>query len=309
MPSSQSHLVSLALRALVKRNSHANFDVARARHWTDRLLSLPLPHLQVRFRDFSSGRLNGEWVDSQSPGPMLLYLHGGGYFFCSPRTHRPMTAYLTRSLGGSTLALKYRLAPEHPFPAALEDAMEAYRWLLAQGHSPERIVVAGDSAGGGLVLSTLVALRQAGLPMPAAAACFSPWTDLAATGSSLDANDRHCAMFSAAGIRSARRLYLGEADPYDPRVSPLYADLAGLPPLLIHVSDNEVLLDDSLRMAERARQAGVAVSLKVWENLPHVWQLFQRLVPEGKESLREAGQFLTSHLGAGSSFELPFSLP
>jgi len=309
MPSSHSLLVSLALRALVKKNSQAEFDVARARHWTDRLLSLPLPHLQVRFRPVHLPGVQGEWVDSGRPGPVLLYVHGGGYFFCSPRTHRPVTAFLTRALGGSTLALKYRLAPEHPFPAALEDALAAYQSLLSSGYSQQQIVLAGDSAGGGLLLSTLVAIRQKGLPMPVAAACFSPWTDLAVTGPSLDRNDRNCAMFSAAGIRSARQLYLGQADPYDPRVSPLYADLRGLPPLLIHVSDNEVLLDDSLRLAERAQAAGVQVSLQVWQNLPHVWQLFQRLVPEGRESLRQASQFLSSHLVPDLLDELPFSLP
>lgn len=312
MPSPQSLLVSSALRQLVKRRSHGEFDIPYVRSWVNRLMALSFPHSSVGFRSLEATGLRGEWVHSKGgheTGRVVLYLHGGGYFFCSPRTHRPVTTALARLLGAKTLALQYRLAPEHPYPAALEDAVTAYSWLLDQGIDPARIVVAGDSAGGGLALATLVMLRDLGFPLPAACACFSPWTDLAATGASLDQNDLHCAMFSAAGIRRARMLYVGNADPCDPRISPLYADLRGLPPLLLHVSDSEVLLDDSTRFAELARQAGVPVQLKVWGSQPHVWQLFHRLIPEGRYSLQEAADFVLQYLQPDAEgADLPYGL-
>jgi epsilon-lactone hydrolase len=307
-------LVSSALRHLVKRRNEGDVNVAYVRSWVNRLMALPWPHRSVTFQDFGYEGLRGEWVCSGGAARerVVLYFHGGGYFFCSPRTHRPVTVGLAKKLGAATLALQYRLAPENPFPAALDDAVAAYRWLLAQGILPRNVAFAGDSAGGGLALAALVSLRDQGVPLPSACVCFSPWTDLAATGASLDQNDAHCAMFSAAGIRRARLLYVGSADPYHPHVSPLYADLSGLPPLLVHVSDSEVLLDDSTRLVERARAAGVKTQLKVWSRLPHVWQLFCRLIPEGGTSLEEAAEFLSMHLGGGAelpSHGLPFGLP
>lgn len=311
MPSPQSLLVSTALRQIVKRRSYGEVNVPNVRSWVDRLMGLPWSHSAVHFESLRGSALRGEWVSCRNHrnSPLVvLYLHGGGYFFCSPRTHRPVTAALAQHLGGSTLALQYRLAPEHPYPAALEDSLSAYSWLLDQGYQPRQIVLAGDSAGGGLALSTLVKLRDLGFPLPAACCCFSPWTDLAATGESLDRNDPSCAMFSAAGIRRARLLYVGQADPFDPTLSPLYADLRGLPPLMLQVSDSEVLLDDSTRFATRAREAGVSVRLQIWPKQPHVWQLFHRLVPEGRTSLLEASEFLLQHLDyeATHSLSLPY---
>jgi monoterpene epsilon-lactone hydrolase len=315
MPSPQSLLVSTALRRFKRTQKSANVDVDFVRRWVNRLTSLPWPSSDVAISSFAEGGLQGEWLRTYAPAPQraVLYLHGGGYFFCSPRTHRPVTIGLTRNLNISTLALKYRLAPEHPYPAALEDALSAYRWLLAQGLRADQIALAGDSAGGGLALATMVTLRDRGIPLPAACVCFSPWTDLAGTGPSVDRNDLSCAMFSADMIRRAPALYLGKTDPYCPLVSPLYADLRGLPPLLIHVSDSETLLDDSTRLAARAHEAGVEVQLKIWARQPHVWQLFSRVVPEGRASLREAAVFLASHIGTPSEsmgdFHLPYSIP
>jgi len=312
MPSPQSLLVSLAIRRLVKDRSHGELDVRFVRSTVNRLMLPLLPHMQVNFKRFQQDGLRGEWVRSRAchNERVVLYLHGGGYFFCSPRTHRPVTSAMASLLGGRTLALQYRLAPEYPYPAALEDAIAAYCWLLNHGTSPGHIAVAGDSAGGGLALATLVALRDQGLPLPSAGVFFSPWTDMAATGDSLDRNNENCAMFSAAGIRKARHLYVGEDDPYNPLISPLYADLSGLPPLLLHVSDNEVLLDDSTRLAARARQAGTPIVFKVWADQPHVWQLFHRLIPEGKASLQEACDFLLRHFDRSwDGLDLPFSMP
>jgi len=244
----------------------------------------PVP---VRILQVTLGGIPGEWVES---GPttnagVLLYLHGGGYFACSARTHRPFTTAFARR-GFKVFAPNYRLAPENPFPAAVMDAVAAYRALTPS-------VIAGDSAGGGLALATLTKLRDEGDKLPAAAALFSPLTDLAGTGNSRQANDKRCAMFHGKGLARAAEFYLCGADPRDPLASPLYADLKGLPPLLIHVGADETLLDDSTMLAVRARAAGVAVELQVFPAVPHVWQMFHRFLPEGRQSLDAAGEFLS----------------
>ncbi|WP_420472678.1 alpha/beta hydrolase fold domain-containing protein [Noviherbaspirillum sp. ST9] len=238
------------------------------------------------------GGIDGEWVEPAHPSAStLLYLHGGGYFACSPRSHRAVTSFYAQQ-GFRVFAPDYRLAPEHPFPAALEDAEAVYAALIEHGTDPHHIVLSGDSAGGGLALALLLRIRERGLPMPAAAALFSPLTDLAATGASITANDARCAMFRGARIAIGAAFYLGGADPRTPLASPLYADLRGLPPLLIHVGADEVLRDDSIRIAERAQAAGIQVELRVWPEVPHVWQLFHRFIPEGRASLAQASRFL-----------------
>src|SRR5437879_6768790 len=243
----------------------------------------------------------GERLEGPSPSnTVLLYLHGGGYFGCSAETHRPITAYYALH-GFHVFAPDYRLAPENRFPAAVEDAVAFYRALLSAGYSPQNIVVAGESAGGGLSLSLMLALRAAGVPLPAAAALFSPWTDLAATGDSIRTNTDRCAMFEGAGVAYSARYYLGDTDPRNPLASPLYADLAGLPPLLIHVGADEVLLDDSTRLAERARAAGVSVVVKIWPVVPHAWQLAPHLIPEARQSLRESAAFLRAQVSPAES--------
>ena len=247
------------------------------------------------------GGVPGERIEGPSPGDtVLLYLHGGGYFACSAETHRPITVYFALH-GFHVFAPDYRLAPENRFPAAIEDAVAFYRALLSAGYAPQNIVVAGESAGGGLALSLMLSLRDSGVPLPAAAALFSPWTDLAATGDSIKTNTDRCAMFDGAGVAFSARYYLGETDPRNPLASPLYADLAGLPTLLIHVGANEVLRDDSTRLAERARAAGVRVELKIWPVVPHAWQLVPHLVPEARQSLRESAEFLRACVAAGET--------
>ncbi len=264
----------------------------------------PLPFKTPAFLRITPSQMNGipgEWIASpNSTDTVLLYLHGGGYFACSAETHRPITAWFAQH-GFRVYAPNYRLAPENPFPAAVDDAVAVYRHLLADGHSPQRIVVAGESAGGGLSLSLMLVLRAASVPLPAAAALFSPWTDLAATGESIRTNSARCAMFNGPDIAPSARYYLGDADPRNPLASPLYADLAGLPPLLIHVGADECLRDDSTRLAEKARAAGVNVDLKVWPVVPHAWQLAQHLIPEARQSLREAAAFLHQHAAAVDS--------
>src|SRR6267378_304429 len=257
------------------------------------------PTVEVSPAHLGGGR--GVNNEGPSPGDMVrLYLHGGGYFACSAETHRPITVYFALH-GFHVFAPDYRLAPENRFPAAVEDAVAFYRALLSAGYAPQKIVIAGESAGGGLALSLMLALRDAGVPLPAAAALFSPWTDLAATGDSIRTNTNRCAMFDGAGIAFSARYYLGDTDPRNPLASPLYADLAGLPPLLIHVGADEVLLDDSTRLAKRARAAGVAVQLKIWPVVPHAWQLVPHLIPEARQSLRESTAFLRAQLAPAKS--------
>ena len=230
-------------------------------------------------------------------GAMLYYLHGGGYTFGSMVTYRALLGRLVRATRARALWLDYRLAPECPFPAAVDDALAGYRWLLDQGAQPQRIIIAGDSAGGGLALATLLAARDAGLPLPAGAALLSPWTDL--TGESKTTISRAAAdpMINGAGIADGGRRYLGGADPRTPLASPLFADLRSLPPLLIHVGDVEVLLDDSRMLAERASAADVDVTLRVWDGMFHVFPIFPTLLPEARKAADEIASFILAHVG------------
>lgn len=247
----------------------------------------------VRVTPAFAGGVPGEWVESRSGGVagILLYLHGGGYIACSPRTHRPITTGFAK-LGFRVFAPEYRLAPEHPFPAAILDAAAAYRGIRAEAGPGKPIYMSGDSAGGGLALATMLKLGGEGHDLPAAAVLFSPFTDLAGADGSRRTNDRCCAMFHLEGLMHAAAYYMNGADSHDPLASPVLADLSGLPPLLIHVGSEETLLDDSIRLAERARAAGVQVELKIWRGVPHAWQLFHAFVPEGRQSLAAAAAFL-----------------
>jgi acetyl esterase/lipase len=290
MASLQAHLAVWITKWRVKRRLKGvrDYRVARKILRPDRY-RVPA---SVRISPAALGGVPGEWVEGPKPdGTVLLYLHGGGYFGCSAETHRAITSTFALQ-GFRVYAPDYRLAPENRFPAAVDDAVAVYRALLNAGHAAQSIVVSGDSAGGGLALSLMLAVRDGGVPLPASAALFCPWTDLAATGDSVRTNARRCAMFSGTDIAPSARYYLGDTDPRNPLASPLYADLSGLPPLLIHVGADEVLLDDSRRLAERARAAGVPVELKIWPVVPHAWQIAPHLIPEGRQSLREAAAFL-----------------
>jgi len=295
----QSALACWYLRRRFRpRTAHPDTDVARARALTSKRAWSPKvpPGWRLIERNGSGDApMRGEWLlpkTSDDGETTLLYLHGGGYYFCSPRTHRSLVFALARRARARTFSLDYRLAPEHPFPAALEDALAAYRWLVADGVLPRTIVIAGDSAGGGLALATLLALRDAGDPLPAGGLMFSPWTDLAATGESITSNDGRDPMFVGAAVGRAAKLYLGDADPRDPLASPVYGRFDGLPPLFIQAGDTEVLLDDSTRVAERARTAGVMVDLDIWPEMPHVFQMFAPFMPEANRALDRAASFI-----------------
>ena len=218
---------------------------------------------------------------------VVLYLHGGGYCIGSNRTHQSMVSYIVNGLQAEALMVEYRLAPEHPFPAALEDAVASYRWLLSQGKSPERIVIAGDSAGGGLTVATMMDLKEKGLPLPVAGVCLSPWADLSASGESYQTKAEEDPIVQKDGILEFADAYLAGRDRKTALASPIFGDLTGLPPLLIQVGSAEVLLDDARRLSANAKTAGVEVDLEVWDQMVHVWQLFSALLPEGREALEE----------------------
>jgi monoterpene epsilon-lactone hydrolase len=253
----------------------------------------PISHQRV-----SVAGVDGEWIaGSHAPhDKAILYFHGGGFRLGSVSSHRELIARIAGASGYRVLAINYRLAPEHRFPAPLEDAIAAYGWMLDQGLRPDNIAFAGDSAGGTLALTAMLGLRQRGLPLPAAGVLMSPWTDLAATGetyvSRADADPIHQRPMIAALAKN----YLGEGgDPRDPLVSPLYADLAGLPPLLIQVGDRETVLADSTMVADSARIAGVDVELQVWDGMIHVFQMFAEL-PEAHRAIASIAEFLKRHL-------------
>ncbi|WP_321393717.1 alpha/beta hydrolase [Emcibacter sp.] len=233
---------------------------------------------------------------STSPGAAgdaaLLYLHGGGFIGGSAQGYRGLSAELGRAIGVGAYSLDYRLAPEDVFPAAVEDAASAYQALLDKGFSPDRIVVAGDSAGGGLVMSLLVKLRDAGAPLPAAALAISPWADLSCDTESFTTKASEDPALTAAGLRIAAAHYLNQTDPRDPLASPVFADLTGLPPLLIQVGSAEILLDDAVKLAGSAGAAGVKVKLDVWPDMPHVWHAFSFMLDSGRQAIEEAGAFL-----------------
>jgi acetyl esterase/lipase len=227
---------------------------------------------------------------------VLLYLHGGGYVLGSCHSHRALVSRLALACGVQALVLDYRLAPEHPFPAGLDDAVAVYQALLADGLDPRRIIIGGDSAGGGLSLATLLRLRDLGAPLPAAAILLSPFTDLTCSGETLTTRAAIEPWLAPELFEPLARLYAGRHDRRGPLLSPLFADLRGLPPLIVHVGDQEVLLADSTRLAERARAADVAVELEVWPELWHVFQFFAPHLPEAQRSLDRIGALVRARL-------------
>ncbi|PWB95896.1 alpha/beta hydrolase fold domain-containing protein [Methylosinus sporium] len=235
----------------------------------------------------------GEWVRTGSAeAATLLYLHGGAFMAGSPRLYRSTARFFARA-GFDVFTPAYRLAPAHRFPAALDDVTAAYERLAALGP----LMLAGDSAGGGLALALMLRLRARGLPLPRAAALFSPWTDLSASGASTRDNEGKDPIFTRRALRLAARQYLGEASTRELEASPLFGDLSGLPPLLLHVGADELLLDDSRRLAERAAAAGTKVELTIFASVPHGWQLGVAFMPEARASLREAAAFLARYAG------------
>lgn len=290
MASWQAHVFSTLLKFTVKPKLKGQRDMMRIRKVLTPRPS-PLPR-GVRVTPDTVGGVSGEWAESDHTSRgLLLFIHGGGFVACSSETHRPIPAYFAK-LGFRVFTPDYRLAPENPFPAAIHDLIQVFL-AMGWGDPPVPVSVAGDSAGGGLALSLMLSLRDAALPMPKAAALFSPWTDMACSGGSNQANEAKCSLFYAADLAACAAIYLAGAAPQNPLASPVYANLTKFPPLLIHVSGDETLLDDSLRIAQNAQQDGVPVQLKVWPVVPHGWQLLVSSLPEARQSLNEAADFLS----------------
>jgi acetyl esterase/lipase len=246
----------------------------------------------------SASGVKGEWI--ASPGAAddkaILYFHGGGFRLGSVASHRDLIGRIAQASGCRVLAIDYRLAPEHRFPAPLEDALAAYHWMRGQGFAPQDIALAGDSAGGNLVLAALLGLRERAHPLPAAAALMSPWTDLTASGASYEMRAESDPIHQRSMILLLARAYLGEeGDPRHPLASPIFSDLAGLPPLLIQVGSRETVLDDSIVLADRARAAGVKVELELWDGMIHVFQMFPELA-EAHRAVGSISDFLRRHL-------------
>jgi acetyl esterase/lipase len=249
---------------------------------------------EVKVEQVTASTVPAEWLSP--PGARadgaVLYLHGGGYVIGSPRSHRHLAAAIGAAVAAPVLLPDYRLAPEHPFPAAVDDAVASYRWLLGRSLAPSRLVIAGDSAGGGLTVATLLALRDAGLPRPAAGVCISPWVDLTCGGASYATRAEADPIVKRESVANMATAYLAGADAQEPLASPLFADLRGLPPLLIQVGDDEVLLDDAVQLAERARKAGVDAALEVADEMVHVWHWFFPMLDEGQAAIDRIGAFV-----------------
>ncbi len=237
---------------------------------------------------------DAEWVRAPGikEGYAILYLHGGGYVMGSINTHRSLAGELSRAAKAAVLLLDYRLAPENKFPAAVEDGVAGFKYLLAQGYAPAKIAIGGDSAGGGLTAATLVALRDEKSPLPAAGVLISPWSDLTCSNPSYWTRAEADPMIAPGGLDGMTALYLGSTSAAHPHASPNFADLTGLPPLLIHVGDAEVLLDDSIRLHEKAKACGVDSTLEVWPKMIHVWHAFHPMLDEGKQGIERIGEYL-----------------
>jgi monoterpene epsilon-lactone hydrolase len=251
----------------------------------------------VRCQPVDAGGAPAEWVTTAESVEerVIYYLHGGGYAAGSITTHREMASRLARAAKARVLLIDYRLAPEHPFPAAVEDSVTGYRWLLSGGVKPARVAIAGESAGGGLTVATLVALRDALESLPAAAVAVSPWVDMEAAGESVVTRAASDPAAQRDMLLAMAKNYLGNADPRTPLASPIHADLAGLPPLLIQVGTAEVLYDDARRLAERAESAGVEVVFEPWEDMIHMWHFFAAMLPEGQQAIDRIGEFVQKH--------------
>ena len=265
----------------------------RRREWEADARLAVLPR-EARFAPETAGGVKCEWMEMPrvARDRVFLFFHGGGYNAGSPRTHRLLAANLSRATHMRVLLPEYRLAPEHPFPAGVKDALLVYQWLLNQGYSDQNIIVGGDSAGGGLALSMLLALKAAGARMPAAAVLLAPWTDLTVSSKSYEKLRKFDPIITREGLREAGLWYAGRRDPADPLLSPLFADPTGLPPLLIHAGGDEVMLDDSRKFAEQARAAGVPVTFKVFDGMWHVFHTAGLGVPEARLAIDEIGGFV-----------------
>jgi epsilon-lactone hydrolase len=294
-----AHILRLGLRFFVKRRLTPAPPIEELRKQMETMLRfVPSPPRGTQSSRVDAGGIKALRVATSQAldGRRVLYLHGGGYVMGSPDHYGDFLWRIARVTSARVVCPYYRLAPEHPFPAALDDAIRVYSWLLSEGTRPRELVIMGDSAGGGLAFATLLRLRDEGLPLPAAAVALSPWTDLALTGTSITQNARRDLTLMPERAATFARHYLTDADPRHPYASPLYGDVRGLPPILIQVGSDEILRDDSVRMAEKLRAAGTPVELQIGHRMHHVWQLYARVLPEGRAAVARIGAFLERRL-------------
>ena len=295
MPSAEFERLLKKLRTLPRTFGE---DVAEQREAMDNAAApFPLGEDVVR-EETNAGGVPAEWLtpETASGDGVLMYLHGGGYCIGSMTSHRHMIANIARAAGVRALSVGYRLSPEHPFPAGLDDAVTVYRWLVERGTSPKCIVIGGDSAGGGLTLATLLKLREDGIDQPAGAVLISPWTDLTSSGDSIRTQAASDPILNPDRIGHIAQWYADGADVTLPLISPLFADLAGLPPLFVQVGSAEILLDDSTRLAQAARDQGLDLELEVWEDMFHVWHYYADWIPEGREAIEKIAHFMSAKL-------------
>jgi monoterpene epsilon-lactone hydrolase len=283
----------LVIKRLLSDQS-GNLDVAKERADVESMAKMFKPLSPIQCEPVVANGVPAEWICPRgaTPARTVLFLHGGSFNSGSIVSHRTLAGNVALAAGARSLLIDYRLAPEHPFPAAIEDARAAYQWLLAQGITPRQLVVAGDSAGGTLVLALLVQLRDQRQPLPAAGVCLSPAPDLTFSSESWTFNARKDLMLDARKERKSVEIYLKGADPRGPLASPSFADLSGLPPLLIQIGSHELLLSDAERLGERARAAGVDVTLEVWPGMQHEWQFAADFLPEGRRAIARVGEFV-----------------
>ena len=294
----RAELVRLGLRCLMKPSSRPDVTITRRR---ERLVNLqrwvPRPPADTEITPCELGGIPALHVTTlQSRADRhILFLHGGGYVTGGPDLYRHVLWRLAAAAAAQVVAVQYRLAPEHPYPAALDDAFTAWRGLVDQGTNPRRVAFLGDSAGGGLALALAMRLRNEHGKLPGAIVALSPWTDLAVTGESVRRNAAADPMINADDVPRIAACYLDGTDPRNPYVSPLYGNPAGLPPALIQVGSDEILLDDSVRMAARMREAGCTVELEIWQRMPHVFQAFASVIPEARRAISRIGAFIQQH--------------
>ena len=307
-PSWQARVVSGCSRLIIRRRDWGDTPALTRR--ARRLFGAPPLYQRLALRGIrpeavlDGGRSRGEWLTPPDAGAdsargVVLYVHGGGYVAGTAATHRPVTAELARMTGCRVFGANYRRAPEARFPAAYDDVVATYQWLVTHEAPGAPIAVAGESAGGGLALALAVHARDHGLPAPACVVALSPWTDLAGTGASLRGNDGRCAMFRPENIPAFASAYLGGAPAEDPRASPLYAEPRGLPPVLFQVGSTELLFDDARRMHDRIVAAGGSSRLSVFEDVMHGWQLLAAFMPEARQALGEVTEFIRGQFAGG----------
>jgi len=297
MLSLRSHLFRLLVKKLMSPKFNTVNTVQEQRKALEGFAKLSLLPQKTKVESFKIGSLPAEWISvgNTMEDSVILHVHGGAYNMGSLNTHRDLGARISKASGARTLLIDYNLAPENKYPAAVEDIVKAYRWLINNRFSQQNIVIAGDSSGGGLAIAALVMLRDSGEPLPAAAVCLSPWTDLEGRGESIKTHINTDPFLTPEWLQFMAKNYIADNDPRNPFISPIYADLSNLPPILIQVGSDEILLSDSIRLTERARESGVDTTLDIWENMWHVWHFFAGQMPEGKRALNDVGKFIRKH--------------